>query len=262
MEEQGTAYARIREAMAEGYPEPEWIETGPVLRVVLRPHPGPAREGTSRPKGGREEEVVAFLSGRPPASADEIAGQLAVSKRQADLSARTDHRRTRRDHPTRSRPGAAVQGGGEVRMKCEVVTSHLRLRTSDFTSLTVTDPTLTTSPRKLRGELEQLILADFVGPAGGDHEEVDESPVSECYLVGLLAPRRLRVGENASESVEDDLAVAGGADGDEGAPEPAAPPIDQLVPSAIGLTCAVEDSTHARKLTASWGVYRRGRGSG
>jgi ATP-dependent DNA helicase RecG len=83
MEEQGTAYARIREAMAEGYPEPEWLEIGPVLRVVLRPLPITERVSRPRPTGERRHEVVAFLTGRPPASAEEIAGHLDVSKRQA-----------------------------------------------------------------------------------------------------------------------------------------------------------------------------------
>ena len=82
MEEQGTAYARIREAMAEGYPEPEWIETGPVMRVVLWPHPGVTKPTRTTGGGERRDEVVAFLNGRPPASADEIAAHLQVSKRQ------------------------------------------------------------------------------------------------------------------------------------------------------------------------------------
>jgi ribosomal protein L24E len=122
----------------------------------------------------------------------------------------------------------------------------------------MTDSTLALSPRQLRDELERLILADLLGPAGGDYEEVDEARVSERYLVGLLAPRRARIdGEEAAESVEDDLAVAGAADGDEGAPELVAPPIDQLVPSAIGLTFAVENAVDVLKVTASWGAYRR-----
>lgn len=119
----------------------------------------------------------------------------------------------------------------------------------------MTDPTLKTSPRELRAELERLIVADLLGPAGGDYEEVDEPRVSERYLVGLLAPRRFN--PDAGEAVEDDLAVAGASDGDEGAPEPVAPPIDQLVPSSLGLTFAVEAKTRELQVKASWGAYKR-----
>jgi ATP-dependent DNA helicase RecG len=38
MEQQGTAWARIQEAVAEGYPEPEWREAGPTMIVTLFPH--------------------------------------------------------------------------------------------------------------------------------------------------------------------------------------------------------------------------------
>lgn len=38
MEEQGTAWARVQEAVAEGYPEPLWEPHGPVLRVVVPKH--------------------------------------------------------------------------------------------------------------------------------------------------------------------------------------------------------------------------------
>jgi ATP-dependent DNA helicase RecG len=39
MEEQGTAWARVQEAVAEGYPEPRWEPHGPVLRVIVPKHP-------------------------------------------------------------------------------------------------------------------------------------------------------------------------------------------------------------------------------
>ena len=146
-----------------------------------------------------------------------------------------------------------------MRSRNEVRSRHFALAASHFalhtTHFAMTGPTLRLSPRDLRAELERLILADLLGPAGGDHEELDEPRVSERYLVGLLAPRRFR--PDAGESVEDDLAVAGASEGDEGAPEPVSPPIDQLVPSAIGLTFAVENTTETLKVIASWGAYKR-----
>jgi len=40
LEEWGTGYRRVLEdCRAGGYPEPEWEELGPALRVVFRPHP-------------------------------------------------------------------------------------------------------------------------------------------------------------------------------------------------------------------------------
>jgi len=44
------------------------------------------------------------------------------------------------------------------------------------------------SPAALRDELEQLVLLDLLGPAGGPEEEVNESNVQDRYLVGMLAP--------------------------------------------------------------------------
>ena len=45
---------------------------------------------------------------------------------------------------------------------------------------------------QIRAELEQAVLADLLGPAGGEYEEVDEARVSDRYLVGLLAPLHRR----------------------------------------------------------------------
>ncbi len=42
----------------------------------------------------------------------------------------------------------------------------------------------------VRAELEDLVVRELLGPAGGPVEEVDESRVSDRYLVGILVPRR------------------------------------------------------------------------
>jgi hypothetical protein len=49
------------------------------------------------------------------------------------------------------------------------------------------------SQYKIRDELEQLVVADLLGPAGGPEEEVAERQVSERYVTGMLAPRRQRL---------------------------------------------------------------------
>jgi hypothetical protein len=46
------------------------------------------------------------------------------------------------------------------------------------------------SSMKIREELEQMVLKDLLGPAGGPEEEIDEQSVRDRYLVGMLAPKR------------------------------------------------------------------------
>jgi hypothetical protein len=46
------------------------------------------------------------------------------------------------------------------------------------------------SPTKIREELEQMVLKDLLGPAGGPEEKADEQSVRDRYLVGMLAPKR------------------------------------------------------------------------
>jgi hypothetical protein len=46
------------------------------------------------------------------------------------------------------------------------------------------------SPTKFREELERMVLLDLLGSVGGSEEGVDEPSVRDCYLVGMLAPKR------------------------------------------------------------------------
>ena len=46
------------------------------------------------------------------------------------------------------------------------------------------------SPTQLRAMLEEMVLGDLLGPAGGPDEELTERNVHDRYLVGVLAPRR------------------------------------------------------------------------
>lgn len=43
------------------------------------------------------------------------------------------------------------------------------------------------SPLELRTELHKMVVADLLGPAGGEEETVDEATVRSRYVVGLLA---------------------------------------------------------------------------
>ena len=111
------------------------------------------------------------------------------------------------------------------------------------------------SPTVLRAELEDLVVKELLGPAGGADEEVDESRVSDRYLVGILAPRRTVV--RAAES--DSLAADGAGTVEDGNADDLALPMDSLAPAAIGLTCTVRGDCAALAVTPRWGRYARER---
>jgi hypothetical protein len=127
----------------------------------------------------------------------------------------------------------------------------------------------------LRDEVEELIRDDLIGPVGGDEEELEEAPI-DAYLLGLLAPRfgagrsispstyeDAESSDNdpiAADALPDDGLDEGGItsdSGEEGTAEERPPAADQLVPSAFGLTFAVEDSCDELLVEASWGSYSR-----
>jgi hypothetical protein len=109
------------------------------------------------------------------------------------------------------------------------------------------------APAQVRRELEELILADLLGPAGGPDEEVDESRVTDRYLVGLLAPRRSRV----EPELQDELATSQVDSSDEGTVEPGVPPAPTFFPSSFGFTCSVSAEATSLEVSAAWGAYRR-----
>jgi hypothetical protein len=111
------------------------------------------------------------------------------------------------------------------------------------------------TPTALRSELEDLVVKELLGPAGGPDEEVDESRVSDRYLVGILAPRRTIL--RASES--DSLASDGAGTVEDGNADDLALPMDSLAPAAIGLTCTVRGECVSLAVTPRWGRYARER---
>ena len=118
---------------------------------------------------------------------------------------------------------------------------------------------LTRSPRGLRDELERMVRDDLIGPVGGDFEELPTSePPSERYLAGMLAPREYQ----SVPSVPDEELGTGNPAADspeEGAVEPPAPAVEQLMPSAFGMTFVVEAGCARLEVVASWGAYTRGK---
>lgn len=57
------------------------------------------------------------------------------------------------------------------------------------------------SPMQLRAALEEMVVKDLLGPAGGPNEEVYERNVRDRYLVGVLAPPQHGSGVEASSPV-------------------------------------------------------------
>ena len=108
-------------------------------------------------------------------------------------------------------------------------------------------------PTEVRAELEDLVIKDLLGPAAGPDEEVDETRVSDRYLIGQLAPRRSVV--RAAES--DSLASDGAGTVEDGAADDLALPMDSLAPAAIGLTCTVDGGCKQLSVMPRWGRYAR-----
>lgn len=108
-------------------------------------------------------------------------------------------------------------------------------------------------PGALRAELRDLFIKELMGPVGGPTEEVTEPRVRERYLLGTLAPARMRVMPEA----QDELAEADGSIGEDGTPEPGAIQVPTLMPSSIGLSFCVGPDAPDLQVTARWGKYER-----
>jgi hypothetical protein len=105
----------------------------------------------------------------------------------------------------------------------------------------------------LRDQLERLVIAELLGPAGDLEEIVDERTVRGRYLVGMLAPRG---SSGIPEAYDDaDQADPDSEDGTTDAPPPKA--ATAMLPSTIGLTFAVALDAGALCVTARWGRYSR-----
>lgn len=105
---------------------------------------------------------------------------------------------------------------------------------------------------QIRSELEDLILRDLLGPAGGPEEIIDEPYVRDRYILGLLAPR----GQSVIPEEEEDLALTDG-DGEEGVVEVPTIRNSTLLPSSMGLTFTLDGEAIAIQIKASWGRYER-----
>jgi hypothetical protein len=108
-------------------------------------------------------------------------------------------------------------------------------------------------PEVLRAALEEAVVRDLLGPAGGPDEEITDPSVRDRYLVGMLAPQRLRTPSSDNDRLA--LQEQGGAEeGEEDGEEPAEP---TMFPSALGLSFMVDFDAGPLRVTARWGRYVR-----
>ena len=131
------------------------------------------------------------------------------------------------------------------------------------------------TPREIREKLVTMIYKDLLGPVHGEHEEVDEPSLTERYLVGAIAPRKRYTKVSPSDETgdqigdetdltqqedpaqQDNLAIAGKKNNDDGDTEEVAPP-SSLFPSSIGLSFCVDGDFDEITIQASWGYYKKG----
>jgi hypothetical protein len=135
------------------------------------------------------------------------------------------------------------------------------------------------SPGQLRAEFVDMLIRDWLGPAGGAEEAVYEINVRQRYLVGALAPkhkaaaesdgRAAHTGQGDSEPDEafvlpvdeqGELALGGMDDGDEGGADLGVPEVGDTVafiPSSLGLTVSLGEDAQAVIIEVRYGRYER-----
>lgn len=106
---------------------------------------------------------------------------------------------------------------------------------------------------QLRAKLQDMVIKDLLGPAGGPEEEVDERNVRGRYILGLLAPK----GQTIVPDEHDELQTGGADEGDDGAADLSAAQTASMLPSSMGLTFTVDGRAQSIVVTATWGHYRR-----
>jgi predicted HTH transcriptional regulator len=84
VEKHGTVYAKALAAAEQDYPLPVWEEPGPVVRVVLRPHPRAlnVEEPPKRQRRDRTTEIVEYLEGHGETTVAELSEAIGISTRQ------------------------------------------------------------------------------------------------------------------------------------------------------------------------------------
>jgi hypothetical protein len=116
------------------------------------------------------------------------------------------------------------------------------------------------SSYRVRDDLEGLVRADLLGPAGGEHERFPPPAMGprERYLIGMLGPRHVAHSAAAEASEVPDTDSGVGGEGEAELPEILAPQsLGKLWASSMGLSFAVPAEVAALSVTASWGSYTK-----
>lgn len=108
------------------------------------------------------------------------------------------------------------------------------------------------SSMQLRSKLQEMVEKDLLGPAEGEEEEIEDSP-KERYLVGKLAPK----GQTIPEEEQEELALDGVEETEEGTTEAKPTPTASMLPSSIGLTFSIKKDAGSFQIRVKWGYYYR-----
>jgi hypothetical protein len=111
------------------------------------------------------------------------------------------------------------------------------------------------SALRMRTELHKMVVADLLGPAGGEEEIVEEASVRSRYVVGLLAPK----GQSVLPDEEDEGLAVAGTDTQDGKPSSPIASAPAMLPSSMGFTFSVSAQAQTIQITARWGHYQRAR---
>lgn len=92
---------------------------------------------------------------------------------------------------------------------------------------------------EFRDELVDRVRADLLGPVDGDAEVLTEEPAT-AYITGVLYPRDRGRGLSDERRSEEDVDLTAAAASSEDVPEPGVAMANRQMPSAMGLTFAVD----------------------
>jgi hypothetical protein len=108
------------------------------------------------------------------------------------------------------------------------------------------------TPSAMRAELEEMVVRDLLGPAGGENEEVTDFRVFDRYLVGILAPNKAQI---PAEEMDTMGTIEEGSE-EQGPAETDNSQKTSLSPSSMGLSFCVDLQATSLRVRALWGHYQ------
>ncbi|GAC1455551.1 MAG: DISARM system helicase DrmA [Ktedonobacteraceae bacterium] len=110
-------------------------------------------------------------------------------------------------------------------------------------------------PAQLRDQLEEMVLRDLLGPAGGAEEELsaDVARVRDRYLIGMLAPHMLQT----LPEEQDELGIAEESPLNDETVDVGVAQKASLNPASLGMSFSVDKDATDLLVTVHWGQYQR-----